>query len=162
MSSQETAVAIRMQDRERFAMKIEVKPTSDDPCWLWTDRPDKQGYGRFRFPRKNMAAHRVSFLIFNGPIPDNMFVLHRCDNPLCVHPGHLFLGTQTDNMADKKAKGRNLIGSHHQNSRLNEAAVATIKELLRQGMPQMQIARRFNISQTTICHISTGQIWRHV
>ena len=107
------------------------------------------------------AAHRVSYFIFNGLIPDGACVLHRCDNPACVNPKHLFLGTQQDNMADKKEKGRNRVGERHQNSRLSLADVIKIRVSAHRGYSQKEIATLFGISQSQVSHIVTGKQWRN-
>lgn len=90
-----------------------VKKT--DGCWEWTGyrRKSKQLYGSIMVNAKHMYAHRYSWLLHNGPIPDDMIVCHRCDNPSCVRPDHLFLGTDADNVADMVAKGRNSRGEKH-------------------------------------------------
>jgi hypothetical protein len=89
---------------ERFWRHVDA---SGD-CWVWTGARSIAGYGKMRLsrPRQLMDAHRVSWELHNGPIPDGFLVLHRCDNPPCVRPEHLFLGTHADNAADKIAKGR--------------------------------------------------------
>ena len=76
-------------------------------CWEWLAGKDKDGYGKIKIRGKTLQAHRVSWGIHNGPIPEGIGVLHRCDNPSCVNPLHLFLGTTLDNMRDRDAKGRN-------------------------------------------------------
>lgn len=75
-------------------------------CWLWAGAGTDNGYGVMWGEYRKEYAHRVSYLLYNGPIPDDMQVLHRCDTPLCVNPEHLFLGTVSDNMKDCSAKGR--------------------------------------------------------
>lgn len=85
----------------RFMKKVKK---SNNGCWLWTGA--KSRYGYFKSCGKSERAHRYSWILFRGDIPDGMFVLHKCDNPLCVNPDHLFLGTQTDNMRDAQTKGR--------------------------------------------------------
>jgi hypothetical protein len=78
------------------------------PCWVWIGSPDKHGYGLLfvAFPHRYVPAHRVSYELNVGPIPEGLFVLHRCDNPPCVRPDHLFLGTKSDNSRDMHQKGR--------------------------------------------------------
>ncbi len=90
---------------ERYWAKVEK---TNDGCWGWVSGTDAFGYGRLIAPggRKNLKAHRVSWELHNGPIPGGMCVLHRCDNPPCSNPDHLFLGTKADNVADMNAKGR--------------------------------------------------------
>jgi hypothetical protein len=108
---------------ERFLSRFVVNETTG--CWLWTStrltdsygRP-RNGYGVMRIGRKMQRAHRLSYELHVGPIPDGLFVCHACDVPACVNPGHLWLGTQADNMRDKKRKGRARGG----NSRLTESA----------------------------------------
>lgn len=85
-----------------------------DACWEWAGaRKGSQGYGEFGVNRMPATAHRVAWELTHGPIPDGLFVLHRCDNPPCCNPAHLFLGTHQDNMADRDAKGRVAHGDAH-------------------------------------------------
>jgi len=89
---------------------------SSENCWVWTLRKDKQGYGRVNVNYKTEQAHRVSWVAFRGEIPAGMCVLHKCDNPSCVNPDHLFLGTRKDNCHDMIIKGRdNFVGRKYGN-----------------------------------------------
>lgn len=101
MTTKRTASDVPLADR--FWAKVDI---SGD-CWLWSGAIyAESGYGRLSFQRKALGAHRVAWQLVNGPIPDGMLVCHRCDNPPCVRADHLFLGTQSDNIADMWAKGR--------------------------------------------------------
>src|SRR4030043_361681 len=82
------------------------KVNKTDDCWIWTAYCNKKEYGCFKFQDKSELAHRVSWIIHNGPIPNGLHVLHKCDNPPCVRPDHLFLGTDKDNANDRISKGR--------------------------------------------------------
>lgn len=89
----------------RFIAKVRVAQNEGD-CWEWTGSADANGRGRFFFEGKIRTAYRVAFTLFNGPIPDGMMVCHSCDNPSCVNPEHLWIGTGSDNMRDAVRKGR--------------------------------------------------------
>jgi hypothetical protein len=91
-------------DGERVFAKIDRR--GPDECWLWRGRKTVCGYGEVRFGGKSQLAPRVVYSLAVGPIPDGLYVLHRCDNPPCCNPAHLFVGTQRDNVADMMAKGR--------------------------------------------------------
>ena len=100
--------------REIFFSKTKLsdmsRPGMETPCLVWTSRCDKDGYGRFRSAGRDVGTHRLAWEFEHGNIPDGLLVLHRCDNPPCVAVGHLFLGTNADNMADRNAKGRQARG----------------------------------------------------
>lgn len=88
----------------RFCSRVDVKGRAE--CWTWTGATKRSGYGQFSAGHRTMNASRWSWVFANGEVPDGMHVLHRCDEPACVNPNHLFLGTHLDNMRDKVAKGR--------------------------------------------------------
>jgi hypothetical protein len=109
----------------RFWAKVQKGPG----CWLWTAYRNRDGYGQFRVGGRMSKAHRVSWMLHFGPIPGGLDVLHRCDNPDCVNPSHLWLGTDADHTADKVAKGRQSRqkGEMHGQAKLCAAEVITIR-----------------------------------
>ena len=135
-------------------------------CWLWTSYRNSGGYGRFDYARIRTVAHRVAWEIHaQRSIPAGMFICHRCDNPPCVNPAHLFLGTPHDNSMDAIAKGR-LIGprapargAHHGRAKLTDASVAAI---LRSRMSQTELGRTYGVSQAVISAIIRGIRWKHI
>ena len=142
-------------------------------CWLWTACLDRKGYGRFGMPERGwIAAHRYAYILANGPIPDGLHVLHRCDNRRCVNPDHLWLGTNADNVADRVAKGRTsrnhvtpeqqVRGERHGMVRLREADVIAIREAVANGVRQCELAARYDVSRPTINLIVKRKNWRHV
>ena len=136
-------------------------------CWEWTGFCGGDGYGRFGYGNEN-RAHRASYLMFIGVIPPGMSVLHRCDNPRCVNPDHLFLGTGADNAADRDEKGRQSRGERHSvlfrgekcgAARLTESQVIEIKNS-RESNAGM--ARKFRISAPHVSMIRSGKRWGHL
>lgn len=132
-------------------------------CIEWMRPTTENGYGRLMIGKRRIMAHRLAWQIENGPIPDGMSVCHRCDNPKCINPAHLFLGTNVDNMADMKAKGRGNgpRGADNYMAKLTDENVASIKQML-PYMSQMQIAALFGVSQSTVSLIALGKVWKHV
>lgn len=127
-----------------------------DSCWLWLGAKNRSGYGKLCFEgNKTDAAHRVSFKLFNGPINDDLFVCHTCDNTSCVRPGHLWLGTTHDNKKDQIAKDR--VGK-----KLKEADVLEIRKLYDNDIGSNTIARLFNVSCGLISNIVKRRIWKHI
>lgn len=126
---------------ERFWEKVVVGPE----CWGWSAHKHKLGYGKIRPTSKYcdamIGAHQASWMIHKGPIPEGMCVLHKCDNPECSNPSHLFLGSHTDNMRDKERKRR---GKHPR--KLSESDVAEIQTLFLNGHKQALVAEKFGVS----------------
>lgn len=139
---------------ERFYAKAE--PMMDDRgCWEWTGARLPHGYGKLH----NLYAHRVAWYIFHGLIPEGLCVCHRCDNPPCVNPAHLFLGTHAENMRDMGDKGRwrnvsDWSGTKNPKAKLSEDDNAKIRGLLRRGHSKAWVGRRFGVSGVRVCQIA--------
>lgn len=128
-------------------------------CWEWIGSISVWGYGQFA--TKRLKAHRVSWQLTYGEIPNKLHVLHKCDNPLCVNPDHLFLGTQTDNMNDKVAKDRQLKGEESNLHKLTSQQVNEIRQrYLSGGISQSQLAREYGMTQQGISKIITRITWK--
>lgn len=184
--------ATTMTDVEmRFWGKVRI----GDGCWEWQAAIKKgAGYGVFGVStaRRAQRAHRVAYELANGPIPDGMLVCHRCDNPRCVRPSHLFLGTAADNSADMVSKDRQVRGDLHHfrrdpstrptgdrngsrrhperrrrgeegpNAKLTAEQVREIRTLASSGLGARPIAERFGVSRTLVRLIVARRTWRHV
>ena len=139
----------RMPEADRFMEKVNK---IENGCWLWTAHCMKNGYGLFRTPTKNELAHRAAYRLFNGVL-DKRDVMHSCDNPACVNPEHLSLGTRTENMQDAKRKLRMRSGETHGRAKLTNAQVAWVKAT---GGVQQKIADFLGVSQGYISAIRSG------
>lgn len=166
--------------KKRFWDKVIKGPE----CWEWEASRSKAGYGQLQVrsisPRP-LLAHRVSWILANGEIPNGLFVLHKCDNPACVRPSHLFLGTQRDNNTDRQRKGRTasgdcngsrtqpernsfvrnrgsgLFGEKHPGAKLSDAQVEELRREFEAGTNRESLARRFGISVTHVYRLGKGQ-----
>lgn len=133
-----------------------------DGCWTWRKYKNPDGYGSVWWQGKMVGAHRLSYETFVGPIPSGMLVCHHCDNPSCVNPDHLFLGTNADNAADRDAKGRTARGSKNRHAKLGEDDVREIRRLVSEGWTCANVGALFNISKQQVSKIATGKRWAHV
>ena len=143
-----------------------VRRTNDERCWLWHGAM-KSRYGtihRGDGHKGDIGAHVASWEIHNGPVPRGMYVLHKCDNPRCVRPKHLFLGTHRSNMRDMASKGRAArpSGERHPSSKLTRADVVDIRRRLEAGETHAAVAKAFNVSTSHIARIGSREQWKHV
>jgi HNH endonuclease len=131
-------------------------------CWEWQWGKNRRGYGKVVVHYKNVAAHRLSWTVHRGQIPDGMLVCHRCDNPPCCNPDHLFLGTNADNMRDAYDKGRSVRGERVHTVRLTEAQVLTIAQRIKDGETSADLAREFGVAHGTIWFIEKKRSWKYL
>ena len=145
--------------KERF----EAKLVKGDGCWVWTSQKDN-GYGRIWANGRPRWAHRVAYQLYVGEIPDGLCVCHHCDNPSCVNPAHMFLGTKADNTHDCMSKGRKASqsGEKNGNVKLTEAQVRTIREKRENGVSSSVLEKEFGVAQRTISSIVLRDRWANV
>lgn len=158
------------EDRQRFVEErfwAKVKKSSEENgCWEWIGARHTFGYGKFQLTTKTqVAAYRFAYERYVEAIPEGFFVCHRCDNPPCVRPDHLFVGTQSDNIKDAYTKGRiyamNGPGEKNRGSKLSDSQVLFIRE--NQGkIPGIQLARIFHVHHGTIYSIWHRRSWIHL
>lgn len=148
---------------DRFMLYVQ-KSNDLNGCWEWTGGKNSDGYGSFNINQKIYNAHRVSYTLFVGDIQNSLFVCHSCDNPSCVNPSHLFLGTAQDNMTDKVNKNRQFRpqGEKSGNHKLTEQEIYEIREMRKCGYTLRKIANRFEVNFRTIHYITTDKRWKHL
>lgn len=155
--------------RARFMVKFQTDPITK--CWQWTANKHWSGYGRILTgsridgSRRYVGAHRVAWELFRGAIPEGLCVCHHCDNPSCVNPDHLFLGTLADNCKDRSQKGRNAValGERNGNAKLSRDQVQEIRRRYSdRGVTQKQLGREFGVSRVQIGKIVNGKLWKHI
>lgn len=175
---------------EKFWAKVARRGSGE--CWEWQGARDEHGYGHVHRRPRYISAHRLSWELTTGSIPDGLFVCHRCDNPRCVNPQHLFLGSHAENVADMVAKGRSARGdrngmrrhpdrrprgvahglhihpesiqrgSDHHHAKLNEEDVRAIRARVAGGEPQRSVARDYGVVETVVSRVVHRKSWRHV
>ena len=146
---------------ERFWLRVDRQGADD--CWEWQGSTrGKMGYGNISWQGRMLGTHRVSWTLHNGPIPEGGHVLHKCDNPPCCNPAHLFLGDNAANVADKMAKGRHRYdtGEDHPRSKMTWERVRELRRRSAAGVPYSVLARTFNISKATVGQIVTRRTWK--
>lgn len=176
-----------MEFPKEFRKRFWSRVRKGEGCWEWIAGKSKAGYGMItarKISPHPLYAHRVSWMLRNGSIPDGLFVLHECDNPACVRRSHLFLGTQRDNNRDRHRKGRTasgdrngartkpernpfvrnrgsgLTGEKHPMAKLTRKQVNEIRRLFARGVNRHQLAKRFGISDPHADRIVKGLVWK--
>lgn len=147
---------------QRFWSKVVIN-ADHDKCWEWIGSRKKCGYGQLVINYRPKIAHRVSWEITNGTIPEGLHVCHSCDNPFCCNPAHLFLGTPLDNVRDMMSKGRKnpVKGENHPQCKLTSGQVQSIRHQYAMGMASpKELAKQMNISLSHIYRIIKREKWR--
>ncbi len=150
--------ATRLDPKLRIAIHMVSKAMGEVECWVTDYSVNTSGYAEIWVGGKLQLLHRTVWELEFGPIPEGKCVLHKCDNPKCCNPDHLFVGTRKDNALDKVSKGR----QSHCGPRLVEEQVREIKHRLENGAKQKDLALAYGVTPTAISHISTGKTWENV
>lgn len=149
--------------RQRALDRLLMTSKPDGECLVWTGSTNTDGYGGFHLYESNTSASRAAWVLFFGEIGPGLSVCHHCDNPLCVRPGHLFLGTSVENRADCVRKGRQARGERQHLARLTAESVISIRERWAAGGESLDgLAAAFGVSRSTIAHVVVGRTWKHV
>lgn len=151
---------------KRFFSKVLMD--DGEKCWEWQAHKNRFGYGRFDLRGKDgkwfkRVAHRVAYELFFGDVPDGFELMHKCDNPSCVNPNHLLVGTHSQNMQDCAKKGRNVIfcGENNHNSKLSLGDVMEIRKLWSSGeYSKRELGEKFGVSPTQISNVVLGRQWK--
>lgn len=157
-----------------FWSYVDIKGTND--CWNWKSSKDKDGYGKYKMDKKYYRAHRYAYVLEFGSIPTGLNVLHRCDNPSCCNPNHLWVGTVADNNHDAQAKGRSSYaqainflsgndlqkGSNSWKTNLTEVIVLQIRQERANGVKLQELADRYGVAERTIEGIVYRKTWTHI
>ena len=147
--------------RKKLLNSIKI---TESGCWEWKKSCHKQGYGNFPYKRKVLLAHRASWILFKGILDDKILVCHKCDNPPCCNPDHLFLGTDKDNVKDGFSKGRikRKKGEQHYFHKLKEEDILIIRKMALAGDTFKEIAKKFSVHRTCIGSVVNRKSWKHI
>lgn len=151
-----------IRTKEQIAEVLASRSIDRDGCRLWQGSYTQDGYGRLRWNGERVT-HRIAYILANGPIDDDLQVLHRCDTPACIRPDHLFLGTHTDNMKDMVAKRRSNYGVRNGGAKLTPEQVIEMRRLYAtQYYSHADLAVMYDISETQVRRILSGRKWPHL
>lgn len=153
---------------QRFSEKVEIR--GGEQCWPWLASKNKYGYGRFRMGSKKTTAHRASYLLFNGPIEGDSYILHSCDNRWCVNPDHLRTGTAADNSSDMSVRGRSCKGKpvvgrrsyKGEDSPVSKISHEDALKILVDPRRHADIAEQYGVTKGAISHLKRGFTWSHL
>ena len=155
-------VELKIKEKQKTNFLLKVAPKNHNGCMEWLGSRNPKGYGQFTVGRFSARASRVAWIIEYGDLPVDKFVLHKCDNPPCVNPKHLYLGTNSDNMLDKFRRGRQgrtAQGIEKSNAKFTEQDIINIRSDPRK---QVVIAKEYKVHPTAIHAIKKGRAWKHV
>lgn len=147
----------------RFMRQVEIGDVPGS-CWWWTGNLGDGRYGAFSLNGKSVKAHRWIYELLFGEVPEGLIMRHRCDQPRCVNPQHLTVGTHADNRADmfERGRGPNRKGDRHPMAKLNEAQARRIRVLSELGRSHPAIAEEFGVSRSQVQRIASGRGWSHL
>ena len=151
-------------EMDRFIEKVNKGTDNEKDCWIWTAATYRGGYGHFRRwvdgKWKMYKAHRYAYEAFKGPLEAKLLVCHTCDNPSCVNPAHLFVGTSKENMEDMIKKGRKSISRNPKHKWLDREIVESMRRDFEQGMKQAEICIKYEHSRAQVSRVVLHQIWK--
>jgi hypothetical protein len=150
-------------NRHRWPLRARIYAQTEftKTCWVWKGNKDRKGYGIASHNRQEFRTHRLSWIMHIGEIPEGMWVLHKCDNPSCINPDHLFLGTSDDNVRDRNEKGRTSHGER-QSGKLRREDVWAIRKEPRYRGSRAVVAAKYGVSKSAIDLILKGASWKRV
>jgi len=148
---------------KKILKKINNKIIINNECYEWQGALDKDNYGVIWFNNKSWRVHRLIWVIYNGNIPKEMCICHKCDNPKCININHLFIGTTQENTKDRDNKNRQAKWDKHIFTKLNPIQIKEIKKLhFEDGISYRKLAEKYNVCYATIREATIGRNWKHV